>query len=78
MPQTGFLDCSDGCASLDAKKDLSGGITAVVPWKAFRPVPERVRRKAEGVPEILRGAQADGCGWDGQNAGPECALQNSG
>jgi IS5 family transposase len=48
MPQTGFLDCSDGCASPDAKKDPSGGITAVVPWKAFRPVPERVRRKAEG------------------------------
>ena len=42
MAQMGFFDLSDRYASLDAKKDPSVEIDAVVPWKQFLPALERV------------------------------------
>ena len=47
MPQMGFFNLSDRHASLDAKKDPLVEIDAVVPWDAFRPLPERVWRKPD-------------------------------
>lgn len=45
MAQMGFFDLSDRYASLDAKRDPSVEIDAVVPWEEFRPELERVWRK---------------------------------
>jgi IS5 family transposase len=45
MPQMSFFDLSDRYASLDAKKDPLVEINAVVPWKEFRRLLERVWRK---------------------------------
>jgi len=47
VPQMGFFDLSDRYASLDAKKDPLVEINAVVPWEEFRPILERVWRKAD-------------------------------
>jgi hypothetical protein len=45
MAQMGFFDLSDRTASPDARRDPLVGIDALVPWEAFRPALDRVRRK---------------------------------
>jgi len=47
MAPPGFFDLSDRYASLDVKKDPLLEIIAMVPWKEFRPLLERVWRKPD-------------------------------
>ena len=48
MAQVGFLDLSDRCASLDAKKEPLVEIGSIVPWEEFRSTLERVWRQPAG------------------------------